>query len=428
MAKVVQVDGIGNVEFPDDMSDDDIGKAIAAQHPELSLNPVVEGAKNLGKGFVEGVNPFHGIGDAIEAVKNDPTGTLKDAALNVFAHPYMAAARAYQALKAGKPEEAAAHLQRAMSPAGFTNEEASTKMAQPGNRMEGFGQNLGGLVQALIAPEVAAKAPEFAADAANFAKAGNKPLAIGAAKLAGAAALAKSGLPYEVSLGLGLPTAGSAAKDIAESFRLRLGATLAGREARALEESAGTARGTSPLAMTPVQDAGTLPATSAPSGQYSQITPATGKPVLTGMPQPLPPGPLDTSAVPVRKPPVKTAFTNKETTGVQIPAKVAASQEIADALAQHLYDSGVDSEAAKGMSAAGRAQAAGPTGASVGKASGYSPSPETWDRTVDSLKALEKGGKPRAAESLSISPELAEKLMKPGALEAAQALRDSMMK
>src|SRR5271170_3519604 len=33
--KIVQVDGVGNISFPDSMSDDDIAKVIRQQHPEV---------------------------------------------------------------------------------------------------------------------------------------------------------------------------------------------------------------------------------------------------------------------------------------------------------------------------------------------------------------------------------------------------------
>lgn len=64
MAKIVEVPGVGNVEFPDSMSDDDIGKALASQNPapKPSDSPT-KWSQKLG----EGLPGFNRVTAAIQA-------------------------------------------------------------------------------------------------------------------------------------------------------------------------------------------------------------------------------------------------------------------------------------------------------------------------------------------------------------------------
>ena len=144
-------------------------------------HPILDAAKSFGSGFAQGVNPFHGFLDTIDALQRDPVGTVKSGALNLLAHPYMAMARAWDAAKEGKAEEAAAHVQSAlMDPTGQL-EEAMVKSATPGQRLEGAGQLLG---QGTLAMAGAKSAPKVA----TVATAAKEVLATPAgAELAGAA-------------------------------------------------------------------------------------------------------------------------------------------------------------------------------------------------------------------------------------------------
>ncbi len=169
MAKIVQVEGVGNVEFPDSMSDDEIGATIQKQHPDLAPHPVLDAAKSVASGFGQGLNPFHGMLDTLDALQKDPVGTVKSGALEILAHPYMAMARAYDAAKEGKTEEAAAHLASAFDPAGAQTEEARIKAATPGQRLEGLSQAAGQGVQALLIPKVAEKFPAVGNKVADIA-------------------------------------------------------------------------------------------------------------------------------------------------------------------------------------------------------------------------------------------------------------------
>lgn len=164
MPKTISADGQTYV-VPDDATDEEINQ-IVGPGPQPKEQPQPSTAQNFGSGFLEGVNPFRGVDTLLE----HPLETIGNTAKEVFLHPYMAAGRAYEAAKEGRPEEAAAHLGNALMPAGFATEEAETKAATPGQRAEGYGQLLGQLTQAGLMAKGAT--PENAAALKGGAKTG----------------------------------------------------------------------------------------------------------------------------------------------------------------------------------------------------------------------------------------------------------------
>lgn len=135
--------------------------------PPEESHPIIEGAKSFGSGFLQGVNPFHGALETLQKLAEDPVGTVKNGAIEVLAHPYMALGRAWDAAKQGKDEEAAAHIQSAFLPAGAQTEEGATKAATPGQRLEGVGQLAGEGIQALVTGKAGEKAPAAAQGVTN---------------------------------------------------------------------------------------------------------------------------------------------------------------------------------------------------------------------------------------------------------------------
>ena len=64
--KVIQIDGVGTVAFPDSMSDDDISNVIQQQHPNLAPKKpsATDQALALGKGLFSALNPMNIVGAA----------------------------------------------------------------------------------------------------------------------------------------------------------------------------------------------------------------------------------------------------------------------------------------------------------------------------------------------------------------------------
>lgn len=150
---------------------------------------------NFGSGFAQGINPFHGMLETIDALGKDPVGTIKTGALNILAHPYVAMSKAWDAAKSGNAELAAAHLQNALDPAGAFTEEANIKAHTPGQRAEGVGQAIGQGVQALVLPKVSEKVPAAASKVKEVA---TRP---GVIKAAGTYAGAHLGGPVGAIIG-----------------------------------------------------------------------------------------------------------------------------------------------------------------------------------------------------------------------------------
>lgn len=148
---------------------DDLSKygTVAEAGPDLSQYGTLDVPKqeqpstgeSVVSGFLQGVNPFHGMSETIEAFKKDPVAAAKSGLLETLAHPFMALGRAWDAAKEGKQEEAAAHLSTLFMP---QLEEPAVKMATPGQRAEGAAQMAGIPIGAVAL----AKLPHFAAGAA----------------------------------------------------------------------------------------------------------------------------------------------------------------------------------------------------------------------------------------------------------------------
>lgn len=164
--KVIQIDGVGTVAFPDSMSDADIGAVIQKQHPELQKQVQSTMAGDFAEGAWSKLNPVNmlkGMADTVQAGYQHPI----DTALSVLAHPYKALMRAKNALQAGKPEEAAAEVVSALNPTGFATEDSAVKAATPGHRAEGLGELIGTGLGAYLG----AKSPDIAASVGNAVKA-----------------------------------------------------------------------------------------------------------------------------------------------------------------------------------------------------------------------------------------------------------------
>lgn len=97
---------------------------------------------DVARGVWDRANPMRilqGFEDTLHAIRTQPLGVAKE----IFLHPYMAAGRGLDAIKAGKHEEAAAHFNSMFAPPGTGIEEANTEMATPGLRATGLGHALG---------------------------------------------------------------------------------------------------------------------------------------------------------------------------------------------------------------------------------------------------------------------------------------------
>jgi hypothetical protein len=110
------------------------------------------------------------MADTLEGLYKDPAGTAGHFAKEVLAHPYAAIARGVEAAKAGKYEEAAAHFNNILEPAGFLTEGSEVKAATPGKRAEGYGELLGTGLNAYLS----AKAPDIASGIKDKVSAGKE--------------------------------------------------------------------------------------------------------------------------------------------------------------------------------------------------------------------------------------------------------------
>lgn len=156
MAGILTDADIAKTETAAPLTDADIAKAEPTEHSALG---------DIARGALSKLNPVEmvkGMADTVKAGYEHPI----DSALRVLAHPYQALTRAKEALVAGKPEEAAAHVQSALDPTGFATEESLVKGATPGQRATGLGELLG----TGLAAYLGAKAPSAAPTAANAAK------------------------------------------------------------------------------------------------------------------------------------------------------------------------------------------------------------------------------------------------------------------
>jgi hypothetical protein len=132
---------------------------------DVSAHPALAALSDVAAGAWSKLNPIEmvkGVADTAKAAYAHPL----DTAMSVLAHPYLALKRAKDALEAGKPEEAAAHISSALDPTGFATENSQVKMATPGQRATGLGEMIG----AGLGAYVGAKVPDVAAAGMEAAK------------------------------------------------------------------------------------------------------------------------------------------------------------------------------------------------------------------------------------------------------------------
>jgi hypothetical protein len=147
-------------------------------------DPQTSAAGDLARGALSKVNPlnmYSGAMDTLKAIREKPLDVAKE----LFLHPFMAIGRGVDALKAGKPEEAAAHFSSALlDPPGASNEDSRVKMATPGERATGVGEMLGTGAASYAGGRLPEVVPAPAAALKAAAEAGGKDMALGAVKAA----------------------------------------------------------------------------------------------------------------------------------------------------------------------------------------------------------------------------------------------------
>ena len=137
-----------------------LDQAQAIEEPESAASSFIKGAASK----LNPLNMLKGVEDTVKAIREAPIDTAKE----IFLHPYMAASRAVDAIKAGDVHAALGHLQSALEPANFGTEGSLVKLNTPGQRAEGAGELAGTGALAYLG----AKAPDIATGTANAVKSG----------------------------------------------------------------------------------------------------------------------------------------------------------------------------------------------------------------------------------------------------------------
>jgi hypothetical protein len=268
-------------------------------HTQPSLGDrALDAAGDVAAGAWSKMNPANMVSGALETLKAIREKPL-DVAKEIFLHPYMAVGRGIDAMKAGKPEEAAAHFNSAFDPPGSGIEESRVKLATPGQRATGLGELLGTGAVALAggkAPDAVPAVTSAAKTAADLATTPGAGAMIGGA---GEALVGAGQLPHSLPVGAGIIMRG--AGDAYKGFvKFKAARAAAAAEADAAAASPVPMTGPNPLA--PVASASTLdPAAIAPvQGPENAAQYATGTlpvPAPAAAPAPVIPEPVIPPAV-----------------------------------------------------------------------------------------------------------------------------------
>ncbi len=425
------------------LSDQDFAAFKAKAVPAKS--GIGEAMGSFASGFGQGINPFHGMLETLDALQKDPVGTVKSGALNILAHPYMAMARAYDAAKAGKPEEAAVHLASAFDPTGAQTEEAAVKTATPGQRLEGVGQLVGQGAGALltakvpgIAKTVASKAIDLVPDivhdpAAQAATGVISPRAKNAMQVVSKIKKARDAYQEASAAVAEEAPSEAAARPILDQIAQTPGYgdkpfdKLTPAEQAHVRSIADSIEGKKPPALPPpgpkVVETGEPPYVP-PQRPSVNTNGAPLRPPLATPEPPVPeqpPVPRGTPAGPVRPPLAQQApeaFRNPETTGLQGP-RAANRANVAQKIGQKIVDLGITNDQLDTLVA--HPKEAATFWEAIGKVhkSGYVPSTDTIDAVRDFVKAAQ----PKVAPNVTSITDIPEHLKNnPAALKAAKAM------
>lgn len=377
----------------------------------------------------------------LKAIREKPLDVAKE----IFLHPYMAIGRGVEAAKLGKIDEAAAHFNDALfGVPGSGTEEASVEMATPGQRATGVGHALGIGAAAYAGAKLPDVIPPAYAATKAAVKAGGSDVVAGVGKTAAGLATAKVGTMIpgfnEVAGGIvggsvGAPMIGQGVVQAARGFRAGF---QAGKAAIADTPAVGNAAQYAGISTTDPAALATPPATppllnSPPLAPVADLR----APVAAA---PAPPNPfanstLDRSALvspprpanaaaaapPTAGPPAEVATTPFKEQPVKDfagPARLAKSIDLAKAL----QSAGMTADDVRLLESQGQLEQHWPAIAErasklKGKTVNVPKSAASVAETIHQLRLL---------EAAAPSAELTQALKRPGAMGAAQAMRDAV--